>query len=247
MTDTSSARGGAAAVAVLLGHTAATGLLLWGSTGALDVVRAPGPAPLSAEVALAAAVGAWGVLTWLTAVTVAALLTAVVAGASSRAHARAVALAPRAARRLVAVALGMSVVGGPLSVGLPAQAAERPAVVSAASGVDLHPDLDRPAAEVPAGWTPDRPAAPHRRAATSEAVRLVATRPHPVHAVADEVVVRRGDTLWAIAARHLGPDASAADVAREWPRWHAANRGVIGDDPDLVRPGMRLVPPDRAH
>ena len=78
-------------------------------------------------------------------------------------------------------------------------------------------------------------------------MRLVAARPHPVHAVADEVVVRRGDTLWAIAARHLGADASAADVAREWPRWHAANRAVIGDDPDLVRPGMRLVPPHRAH
>ena len=46
--------------------------------------------------------------------------------------------------------------------------------------------------------------------------------------------MRRGDSLWDIAARHLGPDASAADVAVEWPRWHHANRDVIGADPDLL-------------
>ncbi|MFW6091404.1 MAG: LysM peptidoglycan-binding domain-containing protein, partial [Actinomycetota bacterium] len=59
----------------------------------------------------------------------------------------------------------------------------------------------------------------------------------------DEVVVQRGDTLWAIAARHLGPDATVAEIAAEWPRWYATNRTVIGDDPDLILPGTILHPP----
>lgn len=58
------------------------------------------------------------------------------------------------------------------------------------------------------------------------------------------VVVRPGDTLWSIAARHLPADAGAADVTRAWQRLHRHNRAVIGDDPDLIRPGQRLVLPD---
>ncbi|WP_322750219.1 MULTISPECIES: LysM peptidoglycan-binding domain-containing protein, partial [unclassified Frankia] len=58
-----------------------------------------------------------------------------------------------------------------------------------------------------------------------------------------EVVVLRGDTLWAIAARSLGPDTTTAQIAREWPRWWAANEHVIGPDPDTILPGQRLQPP----
>jgi nucleoid-associated protein YgaU len=57
------------------------------------------------------------------------------------------------------------------------------------------------------------------------------------------ITVVRGDTLWAIAARHLGPDASPLQVAREWPRWYAANRTVIGSNPDLIRVGQILTVP----
>ena len=80
-----------------------------------------------------------------------------------------------------------------------------------------------------------------RRQASTE---LVATTPPP-----DErpgVVVRRGDTLWDLVQRHLGPDASDAEVAAEWPRWHAANRSVIGHDPDLLLPGQVLQAPAAA-
>ncbi len=57
------------------------------------------------------------------------------------------------------------------------------------------------------------------------------------------VRVARGDSLWRIAARHLGPDATAAQVAREWPRWYAANRAVIGANPHLIQVGQELTAP----
>jgi resuscitation-promoting factor RpfA len=56
------------------------------------------------------------------------------------------------------------------------------------------------------------------------------------------VVVRPGDSLWTISARH-DPGAKAARIAAEWPSWWAANRAVIGADPDLIHPGQRLTPP----
>ena len=58
----------------------------------------------------------------------------------------------------------------------------------------------------------------------------------------DTVTVAAGDSLWAIAARQL-PSASDAEVATAWPQWHEVNRAVIGDDPDLIHPGQRLLVP----
>ena len=74
---------------------------------------------------------------------------------------------------------------------------------------------------------------------------LAPTRREPTHDAA-EVVVRRGDTLWSIAARQLGADASEAEVAAAWPRWFAANRAVVGADPDLLLPGQVLRAPEAA-
>lgn len=58
-----------------------------------------------------------------------------------------------------------------------------------------------------------------------------------------EVVVRRGDTLWGLAAARLGADAGAREIDAEWRRWYAANRAVIGADPNLILPGQRLTAP----
>jgi nucleoid-associated protein YgaU len=65
------------------------------------------------------------------------------------------------------------------------------------------------------------------------------------------LVVRPGDTLWRIAhdlLRDATPgrarDPSPAAVARTVARLHAVNRGVIGDDPDLIRPGQHLTIPE---
>lgn len=67
--------------------------------------------------------------------------------------------------------------------------------------------------------------------------------PSPPRPARTAVVVRAGDSLWRIAARRLGPAATPGRVARDWPRWYAANRTVIGPDPDLLRIGERLEPP----
>jgi len=60
------------------------------------------------------------------------------------------------------------------------------------------------------------------------------------------IVVVRGDTLWGIAARHLAPGATNAQIATAWPRWYAANVAVIGPDPNLLLPGQELAVPAEA-
>ena len=59
-----------------------------------------------------------------------------------------------------------------------------------------------------------------------------------------EVVVRPGDTLWSIAARHLDPEATAGDIAESWPQWYAANRELIGPNPDRLAVGLVLTEPE---
>jgi hypothetical protein len=57
-------------------------------------------------------------------------------------------------------------------------------------------------------------------------------------------LVRAGDTLWDIAAAQLPPGGrDNAAIARQWQRIYAANRATIGEDPDLILPGARLVLP----
>jgi LysM repeat protein len=60
------------------------------------------------------------------------------------------------------------------------------------------------------------------------------------------VVVAAGDSLWAIAARHLPPGASDAQIAASWPRWYEANSGVVGADPGVIHAGQVLVVPAAA-
>lgn len=89
------------------------------------------------------------------------------------------------------------------------------------------------------GWAPTAP--PNRQDPGS--ISLVSRG----GAGPDSVVVRAGDTLWDVAARHLGPDADPSEIAAAWPRWHEANRAAIGPDPDLILPGTELVPPAAAE
>ena len=57
------------------------------------------------------------------------------------------------------------------------------------------------------------------------------------------MVVAPGDSLWLIASRRLGPEASDAAISAEWRRWYAANRGVVGADPNVIHPGQSLHAP----
>ena len=59
------------------------------------------------------------------------------------------------------------------------------------------------------------------------------------------VVVRPGDSLWAIAALRLPHEASDAAITDGWQDLYARNRAVVGDDPSLIHPGQRLVLPTR--
>ena len=69
---------------------------------------------------------------------------------------------------------------------------------------------EEPTARGP-GWVPGPPVV---RAHPDVRVLSPAPRPGTTRDTPAEVVVRRGDSLWSIAARHLGPDASDAEIAR---------------------------------
>lgn len=130
------------------------------------------------------------------------------------------ALASSPALRRVAVALTPRVLRGVVFAGV-AGAMTVPAVQADDRGVD-------------GLRLPDRP--------------LVAAAATPVQVDTPErVVVRPGDTLWAIARSHLGRGAGIHSVAHEVDRWNRLNHDVIGDDPDLIHPGQRLTAPAKEH
>jgi hypothetical protein len=56
-------------------------------------------------------------------------------------------------------------------------------------------------------------------------------------------IVRPGDSLWRIASDALPPSASTSTICRRVETWYAANRAVIGPDPDLIFPGTELTQP----
>jgi hypothetical protein len=57
------------------------------------------------------------------------------------------------------------------------------------------------------------------------------------------IAVRSGDTLWDLASAHLGPGADDAAIDAAWRADYAANRDVVGPDPDLILPGQVLTLP----
>jgi hypothetical protein len=169
--------------------------------------------------------------------------------------------------------VGATLLVGPLTSGIATAAppSDAPPPVSPAAVLSLDrpalPDLDRPLAPAStlgpsARSTPAMPAptaavlsnaAPLMPAIGRSAAPLLTGTPHRDAAAAtsatgaggprDDYVVRRGDTLWDIAARHLGAHATNADIARAWPRWYAANRAAIGANPQLIHPGLVLRAP----
>jgi nucleoid-associated protein YgaU len=241
----------------------------------LDRLRA-GAARFDDQVTLVAAALLGAVLLWVLLVLTATALAAAPGALGALARAAVTRCTPAAGRRATALVLGVTVAAGPAAgaSGSPAGPAAahaslpRPAAMLgpstdlAVAGPASTPAQDRversrsgadPAGEArlvvdrPAGWVPPAPPTPRRARAAAPPVRLVTAAPSAAEAVLDEVVVRRGDTLWGIAARHLGPGATDAEIAVEWPRWYAANRQLLGADPDLVLPGTVLHPPSHVR
>jgi hypothetical protein len=150
---------------------------------------------------------------------------------------------PAAARRSTAGLLGLSLgvapllgtaavllptaasAAGPVSAAVP----DWPSAASAAAVPTVPPVPPVP----PVATVPDWPAG--GSAATTPPPRLSAH------------VVLRGDCLWDIAADRLSRDRSSTqtdgEVALAVHAWWSANAGVIGRDPDLLRPGQVLIPP----
>ena len=101
------------------------------------------------------------------------------------------------------------------------------------------PEASAPTPAASAPTPAPQPPAPSATPAPSDRQAATPDRPAPSTAI----TVADGDSLWRLAAAHLGPDADDAAIAREWPRWHAANAATIGDDPDLLHPGQVLHAP----
>lgn len=220
--------------------------------------------------ALAALAGVLGLaaMAWLAVVVLAATLTHLLPRGSNAAlivRSLDQLITPHVVRQLIAVAVASTLVSG----ATPAQAASptstRPAAVSVTARGPLDPGWfrtdttdttagsDMAGGPFDPGWASSKPAASQVTGSTTQPVTPQPTtldpswgtpaRSRPATYPQQAVVVHRGDTLWDIAARHLGPAATDAEIAQAWPQWFAANRAVIGPDPDQLAPGQRLRPP----
>ncbi len=87
---------------------------------------------------------------------------------------------------------------------------------------------------------PDRVAGTARRVSPGGRSGTAPSVPPPQPAPARLEVVA-GDSLWSLTAGLLPTGAPASTVATGWRLLYAANREVIGSDPDLLRPGQTLL------
>ena len=217
--------------------------------------------------AVAVAAGLLIVVWWL--LSFAAALAAAMFERAGRRRAAAASgrFSPAFMRRLALAVVGVQLIGAPMaqagSQHVPGGLAHGSVAVAAAwtpSGAVHRPESERPPARGGNPLSADRHAGttvqqlpghpdlqpqwqPRPPAATPGPVVSAQLRAANESQAEQEVVVRSGDTLWTIAAGHLGPEASDVDVAREWPRWFENNRAVIGSNPNALLPGQILKSP----
>jgi hypothetical protein len=140
--------------------------------------------------------------------------------------------------------------GGPSSVPPPVWPATPSTATPPTVTPPAHPPTTNPPSAAPTGGRDSGTPRPSARPGPADAPP---SSPPPAHGQptaggsSGHVTVQPGDCLWLIAARRLGPQASAAQIDAEWPRWYAANEGVVGADPGLIRPGQVLHAPPSAH
>lgn len=240
------------------------GVRLFWLTGAdaLRSARASGPdAPADLLVVAAAGIGT-ALLVWLAVGVVLAALAALPGAVGRVADAAAARVAPTMVRRIAAALVGTAMATAATPAARADTTLPSPPLTTSTSRTVPAPAPDPafavtgrpPVADAPApmpgpvvtapdpafGATPSSSSPP-----APPALGPLGPAPHTPSSeqASRTVTVVRGDSLWSIAARHLGPHATAQQVAREWPRWYAANRRVIGSDPDLIRVGQVLTAP----
>ncbi len=218
--------------------------------------------------AASAAIGSAVVLWWFC-----ALMLAIASGLLHRTGRRRPAdaagrLAPAFMRRLVLAVLGVNLICAPLAQGAespvdplwhPTVAATAPAApatpaasATRTSGSAADPSIRAVPEPLSPLWRPQAPIifpgplalAPSRPPADQFAAPPGGQAANGANSEdAKMVVVRAGDSLWTLAARQLGPFATDAEIARQWPLWFQVNRAVIGGDPALILPGQILQSP----
>ena len=259
-------RGGSRAAHLAIGLaapilTAAAGWLAWALIGATDWrVWAPADVIAPAMSVLAALAGARFV-----AQVVGALVATVRGGAAPRWSGR---LARATAAALLALLAGAGAASAadqaPSAGWLPASPS--PAPSPSASVAVPAPEAGSGAAqwaspfgiggavgvEIGVGTSAEAPASPPTTPGTTSTTAAAAppSTPAPAPAPAPSTsvpphhhTVARGDSLWRITAELLGGSASDAQIAAAWPALYAENRGVIGEDPGLIRVGQVLSIP----
>lgn len=194
-----------------------------------------GPATPAAEDILAVVASALATLiaAWLGVSTTVTFLAALPGAVGDAAHRVSELIAPQAIRRLVGVVLGGALVASApgFAVASPGDSggmgvlAARHTLVTPAL-----PDLDPRFLAVDAPGPLD----PHF---------VPVGKPAHTSVASGSYVVRRGDSLWHIAARELPTGATVAQIATRWQQWYAANRATIGPDPDRLEVGQQLQTP----
>lgn len=241
----------ALATACLVVTAALGSFFLSSAAGAWAAVTAAGPSSPADGIILITALGGMLLSLWIGLGMTLSALSALPGAVGHLSRRLAEQVAPAAVRKVVAFVLGTTLtaalVPGTAVAGIGHESL-RPSVVSTATQVSPAGGLTVAAPDASFRLISERPPL----AGGPDAYDLIGTldaAPPPswsdqsAESAEEGVVVLRGDTLWSLAARHLGPAAEAADIDAEWHRWHEANRAVIGDDPHRILPGQQLRPP----
>lgn len=185
--------------------------------------------PLETAVTALAATALTACTGWLALATAAATVEALTGASSALVRT----VSPAVVRRTVAICCGLAVGTGGSWVATAEPTEPEPSSATAATGLlSGLPLPDRATGSGPTTTSGRRTPAP----GAVRAVTLSGRSPDSVH------VVRRGDSLWAIASRLLAsPDPRRVDSA--WRSLYRANRSAVGPDPDLLRPGTVLHVP----
>ncbi|MBG6182092.1 nucleoid-associated protein YgaU [Arthrobacter sp. CAN_A214] len=235
------------------------GTLLWWSGTRLAGSASPDPAAGIEEIlGIGCSVAGLGIITWWMFAAAAAVMAQLLATSGHRdAASIAARFSPAFMRRLAAAALGVNLLAVPaLANAAPlfesASTLQRWETVHSGGSTSGSPtgneaaEADASAGDESAGpdVTPSWKPLPFPSGGGLVLRTDTARSPDSMAGGAGEVIVKPGDSLWTIAAAHLGAFATDLEVAGAWPSWYVANREVIGGNPSLLFPGQILrIPP----